>query len=139
MLEALIFAVSVLFYFALFFIAWYFSMDIQNASKALWNACGNLKGKVAQNKAFKRRASDSDFQLLHGAESASIPGTPDGRDDWNVLNNYRPDRGSADDLKDVLDCGHFTEDEFLARFGGMIKFYDLAGPFFKALIPPGYI
>ena len=109
----------VLFYTIVFATAWYFSMDIQNASRVLWNACGNLKGKVKHAKPFKRRASDSDFQLIDDVEDNSVPSTPDGRDSWSLATSYRPSRGSANDLSEGIDCGHFTEDEFLARFGGM--------------------
>ena len=97
----------------------YLSMDIHNASKVLWSACGNIKGKVAHSQPFKRRASDSDFQLLNSAEDTSVPSTPEPRDGWNLVSDHKHNYGSADDLSGVVDCGHFSEEEFLARFGGM--------------------
>ena len=96
----------------------YLSMDIHNASKVLWSACGNLKGKVAHSQPFKRRASDSDFQLLNSPEDTSVPGTSEPRDGWNLVSDLKHNYGSADDLSRAVDCGHFSEEEFLARFGG---------------------
>lgn len=97
----------------------YLSMDIHNASKTLWSACGNLKGKMKPAQPFKRRASDSDFQLLNSGDDTSVPGTPEPRDGWSLISDHRNNFGSADDLSRGVDCGHFTEEEFLARFGGM--------------------
>ena len=96
----------------------YLSMDIHNASKVLWNACENLKGKVVHSQPFKRRASDSDFQLLNSPEETSVPSTPEPRDGWSLVSDHKHAYGSADDLSRAVDCGHFSEEEFLARFGG---------------------
>ena len=95
LVEALIYAP---FYIAVLFVPWYFSMDIQNASRVLWNACGNLRGKVSHAK-IKRRASDSDFELVHDGEDNSIPCTPDGKDNWSLTSSFRPEHASADDLR----------------------------------------
>lgn len=107
-------------YVFFFCLVWAFRMDIQNASKAIWNACGNLKGRASHPKLVKRHASDSEVQLLRTEdESPSAVPIPDGKDSWSLVDSHRPDFGSASDLIGGNDCGRFTEDEFLARFGGI--------------------
>lgn len=103
-------------YFFILALSWYFSMDVHNASRALWNACGSIKGKIIVS---SRRSSETEFQFLRDSEDTSVPSTPEGRESWILTNGTRP---SSEALDGVIEFGRFTEEEFLARFGGMYRF-----------------
>lgn len=103
------------FYAAAFLFSLYLlsSMDIHSARRVIWNASGSVFGKIT-----RRRASETDFQTLQ-KEGSPLAGTSVDKNDWDLISGHRDSHGSANDVAGVTDSGHFTDDEFLARFGGM--------------------
>lgn len=94
---------------------WVFAMDIQTASRAIWNACGQLKERM-KHSALPRPQSDPSISFSESREDASRPSTPEGRDSWSLVDSDSPRR--IDTL--ARDVGHFSESEFLQQYGGVL-------------------
>ena len=109
-------------------VSWVFAMDIQNASRALWNASGHILDRVKHNVAPVRKSSDYFKENRGGyAEASSRPDEedeglpPDGGGSWSLLHRYNLPKAPSLGV----DEGHFSEEEFLRRFGSGDK---TAGP-----------
>lgn len=79
----------------------FYVMDIQNASRALWTACEHLKDRVKQSATpFMHKDANPRGEQAENSQRLA------NRSPW-----------SSTDTLDA-DAGHFTEREFLQRFGG---------------------
>jgi len=88
-------------------------MDIQGASRVLWSACGQIKDKVKHT--IPRRASELEFEFLKREAEYEISPS-DARNAWGSEPGSSPlDQGTNDN-------GHFSYEEFLARFGAGATF-----------------
>jgi len=78
------------------------------ASRVLWSACGQIKDKVKHT--IPRRASELEFEFLKREAEYEISPS-DARNAWGSEPGSSPlDQGTNDN-------GHFSYEEFLARFG----------------------
>jgi hypothetical protein len=98
-----------LLYLALLGIA-YFVMDIHSATRVLWNACGQIKDKVKHT--VPGRTFDMEFEFLENKGGGNSSSPSDARTGWGSEPGSSPSRDHYSS-----DNGHFSYDEFLARFG----------------------
>ena len=99
------------FFIAVLSVSWLFAMDIQHR---LWNWTEKVRGEVP------RRHSGPNFHYSEAGEESSRPSTPEpeGSNSWSLLDRFTPARlGSLNQA----DAGHFTEEEFLQRFGELMN------------------